>query len=206
MHVFVAKPTYLRGEWSRPVEAIAPSNAIDFAKIKSSRPANGIIVVGKGASMMGEITNCSRVEIAGELDGNILAQSVIVRPGGRVKGTVCAEEAEVQGTIEGQLFVERHLDIGSTATVIGDLSYGSIAIAPGGRLAGSIQVQPQRLTALVEKSRALTVMKATAAKVDAGQGPVEGQERKLRASSAAAAQGRAARDERRSHARKAIPG
>jgi cytoskeletal protein CcmA (bactofilin family) len=206
MHVFVAKPTYLRGEWSRPVEAVATSNAIDFAKIKSSRPANGIIVVGKGASMMGEITNCSRVEIAGELDGNILAQSVIVRPGGRVKGTVCVEEAEVHGTIEGQLLVERHLDIASTATIVGELSYGSIAIAPGGRLAGSIQAQPQRLTALLEKSRALTVMKPSAAKFDAGQDAVDGQERKLRASGTAAAHGRAAREERRSQARKTIPG
>jgi cytoskeletal protein CcmA (bactofilin family) len=206
MHVFIAKPTYLRGEWSRPVDAVRSSNAIDFAKIKSCRPANGIIVVGKGASMVGEITNCSRVEIAGELEGDIVAQTVIVRAGGRVKGTVCSEEAEVNGTIEGELHVEHHLDIGPAGRIVGELSYGSIAIAPGGRLAGNIQVLTQRLTALVEQSRALTVLKPSAAKVDDGQDVADGQDRKPRASGVAAAKGRGARDERRPHARKAVPG
>ena len=207
MHVFVAKPTYLRGEWSRPVDAVRTSNAVDFAKIKSSHPANGIIVVGKGASMAGEITNCSRVEIAGEFEGNVVAQAVIVRASGRVKGTVCSEEAEVNGTIEGELHVEHHLDIGPTGRIMGELSYGSIAIASGGRLAGSIQVLTQRLTALVDRSRALTILKPSAAEVDDGQNAVDDQDRKLRASSVAAAQGRGTREviERRSQSRKAAP-
>ena len=206
MHVFVAKPTYLRGEWSRTAEVVRTSNAIDFAEIKSCRPANGIIVVGKGASMAGEITNCSRVEIAGELEGNILAQTVVVRAGGRVKGTVCAEEAEVNGTIEGQLLVEHHLDIGSTGRIVGELSYGSIEIAPGGRLAGSIQVQAQQLTDLVERTRALTVLKPSAAKDDVHQAPVDVKDRKLRAGGGAAP-GRETRkvNESRSQARKAVP-
>jgi cytoskeletal protein CcmA (bactofilin family) len=209
MHVFVAKPTYLRGEWSRTVETVRTNSAIDFAKIKSCRPANGIIVVGKGASMTGEITNCSRVEIAGELEGNILAQSVVIRAGGRVNGTVCAEEAEVSGTIEGQLLVERHLDIGSTGMIIGELSYGSIEIAPGGRIAGSIQLQAQHLSALAERTRALTVLKPSVAKDDGHQAPADVKDRKPRTDGGVTAtpvrETRGA-NERRSQARKAAPG
>jgi hypothetical protein len=133
---------------------------------------------------------------------------VVVRAGGRVNGTVCAEQAEVSGTIEGQLLVEHHLHIGSTGTIIGDLSYGSIEIAPGGRIAGSIQLQAQHLSALAERTRALTVLKPSAAKDDGHQAPVDVKDRKVRAGSVGAAPGREIREvnERRSQARKAAPG
>lgn len=100
------------------------------------------MVVGKGASIVGEITNCSQVEIAGALEGKVVAEAVIVRASGWLKGTVCSERAEVHGTIEGQVQVEQHLDIRSTGKVSGELAYGKLSVASGGCLAGTIQLFP----------------------------------------------------------------
>lgn len=100
----------------------------------------GCVVVGKGASIVGEITNCSQVEIAGALEGKVVAEAVIVRAGGCLKGRVCSERAEVHGTIEGQVQVEDHLDIRSTGDVSGELAYGKLSVASGGRLSGSIEI------------------------------------------------------------------
>ena len=72
--------------------------------------AEGIVVVGKGAFIIGEISNCSQVEIA------------------------------VHGTIEGQIQVEDHLDIRATGDVSGELTYGKLSVASGGRLAGSVEI------------------------------------------------------------------
>lgn len=104
---------------------------------------DGIVVVGKGANIVGEITNCSQVEIAGALEGKVVAEAVIVRAGGCLKGHVHSERAEVHGTLEGEVQVEDHLDIRSTGQVSGELAYGKLSVASGGRLAGMIQIVPE---------------------------------------------------------------
>ena len=102
--------------------------------------SEGLVVVGKGANIVGEISNCSQVEIEGALDGNVVAEAVIIRPGGQLKGRVHSQRAEVHGTIEGQVQVEELLDIRSTGQVSGELAYGKLSVASGGRLAGDIQL------------------------------------------------------------------
>ena len=84
----------------------------------------GIVVVGKGASIVGEISNCSQVEIAGALEGKVVADVVIVHEGGCLKGHIVSDRAEVHGTIEGQIQVEDHLDIRATGDVSGEMRAG----------------------------------------------------------------------------------
>ncbi len=132
-------------EWSdlvgfRRREAVAEHTVPQGANRAAESTRDGVVVVGKGASIVGEITNCSQVEIAGALEGKVVAEAVIVRAGGRLKGRVCSERAEVHGTIEGEVQVEDHLDIRSTGHVSGELAYGKLSVASGGRLAGTIQI------------------------------------------------------------------
>lgn len=110
------------------------------SKTEAPSPGDGVVVVGKGASIVGEITNCSQVEIAGALEGKVVAEAVIVRAGGCLKGHVCSKRAEVHGSIEGEVQVEDHLDIRATGQVAGELAYGKLSVASGGRLAGSIEI------------------------------------------------------------------
>jgi cytoskeletal protein CcmA (bactofilin family) len=136
-------PQKLGREWGDLVGFRRRDVAQDVEK-EPSRPAetsgDGVVVVGRGASIVGEITNCSQVEIAGALEGKVVAEAVIVRDSGCLKGTVCSERAEVHGTIEGQVQVAEHLDIRSTGQVSGELAYGKLSVASGGRLAGTIQL------------------------------------------------------------------
>lgn len=107
--------------------------------ILDGKNGDGLVIIGKGTSMVGEINNCSRLEIEGSLEGHVVADSVVVRAGGRLKGSVRTERAEVHGTIEGQVSVQEHLDIRSTGQVTGELAYGKLSVAPGGYIAGSIE-------------------------------------------------------------------
>jgi cytoskeletal protein CcmA (bactofilin family) len=127
-------------EWSELVGFRRREAVPEHAMPQAAADGDGIVVVGRGASIVGEITNCSQVEIAGALEGKVVAESVIVRAGGRLKGQVCSERAEVHGIIEGDIQVEDHLDIRSTGQVSGELAYGKLSVASGGRLAGSIQI------------------------------------------------------------------
>jgi cytoskeletal protein CcmA (bactofilin family) len=133
---------FLRRDGARPVQEQATELHAAEKQVTPhvQVPGDGLVVVGKGASIVGEITNCSQVEIAGALEGKVVAEAVIVRAGGCLKGHVCSQRAEVHGTIEGQVQVEDHLDIRSTGQVSGELAYGKLSVASGGRLAGTIEI------------------------------------------------------------------
>ena len=107
--------------------------------LRGNKNVEGLVVIGKGTSIVGEISNCSQIEIAGNFEGDAVADAVIVCAGGHLKGSVRSERAEVHGTIEGQVQVREHLDIRSTGKVSGEVAYGRLSVADGGNLAGSIR-------------------------------------------------------------------
>ena len=105
--------------------------------------SDGLVVIGKGTHILGEISNCSKIEIEGYLEGSVIADTVIVRAGGCLKGHAQSERAEVHGTIEGGIWVQEHLDIRSTGEASGEFTYGKLSVAPGGKLAGKLQNHSQ---------------------------------------------------------------
>jgi cytoskeletal protein CcmA (bactofilin family) len=104
----------------------------------TSENTAGVVVIGKGTKITGEITDCAKLEIQGTVDGTIVAEVLIVREGGVVKGNVRAVHAEIHGLLEGQLAVQDTLDVRGTGHVEGDLSYGRLAVAMGGYISGKV--------------------------------------------------------------------
>lgn len=125
-------------ETSQPAEASQPTEI--ETSLGDEAIGDRIVVVGKGSNIVGEISNCSQVEIEGALEGNVIADVVIIRPSGRLKGRVNSDRVEVHGSIEGEIQVKEHLDIRSTGQVSGELSYGKLTVASGGYLAGNIHL------------------------------------------------------------------
>jgi cytoskeletal protein CcmA (bactofilin family) len=87
---------------------------------------------------VGEITDCAKLEIQGEVEGTVIADSLIVRESGVVKGELQVTTAEIHGQVRGRLDVRDGLDVRGTGRVEGDLSYGRLAVAMGGHISGQI--------------------------------------------------------------------
>ena len=60
--------------------------------------------------------------------------------GSRVQGTVAAGEARLEGTIEGPVTVGGKLEVSRTARLEGDLQAGTLAIAEGAVLLGTLKI------------------------------------------------------------------
>jgi cytoskeletal protein CcmA (bactofilin family) len=103
-----------------------------------STTAEGVVVIGKGTRIVGEITQCAKLEIQGEVEGTIIADSLIVRESGVVKGELQATQAEIHGNVRGRLDVRDVLDVRGTGRVEGELSYGRLAVAMGGFISGTV--------------------------------------------------------------------
>lgn len=116
----------------------AAANAVARLAAAQANASDGVVIIGKGTRIVGEITDCSRVEIQGIVDGTIVAETLIIREGGSLTGRLQATHAEVHGSFNGQLDIAELLDIRSTGTVEGELAYGKLAVAMGGHISGNV--------------------------------------------------------------------
>ncbi len=96
------------------------------------------VLIGRGTKVIGEIGDCAIVEVQGQLEGNLVAEKVTIRPGGVVNGNVKCITAEVHGVVSGDIDVEELLDIRSTGRVDGSSAYGQVSIAAGGEIFGTV--------------------------------------------------------------------
>ena len=123
-----------------PTQAALPGNqtrAKDNAA-QSPTSAEGLVVIGKGTTVHGTIGDCRKLDIHGILQGDVVAEMMIVREGGGIKGTVQTDRAEIHGVFEGTLIVHQHLQIEATGNVSGEISYQTFAMQSGAKLSGTI--------------------------------------------------------------------
>jgi cytoskeletal protein CcmA (bactofilin family) len=123
--------------------------------------SSGHAVIQKGDSLTGQIRNGRRVEVYGDVEGTIETEALVIHEGGQVIGTVRAQTVEVRGLLEGEGVIKNLIDIGATGSVVGNIRYGRIAMAPGGNLSADLRNIPPELTGDFQ----MTVAKGRAARV-----------------------------------------
>lgn len=114
-----------------------PDGQRDFAVLETV-DGEGIVLIGKGTVITGDIGHCARVEIQGHLEGTLSADRVVIREGGSLNGELRAGHVVVQGQVHGSVSIEDLLDVRSSAVVSGDLRYGRLAVAAGANLTGQV--------------------------------------------------------------------
>src|SRR5262252_3826080 len=110
--------------------------------VDPSRPPrdSGRLSVGRGITLLGEVSSCERLYIEGSVEANLTNCRVIeIAEGGLFKGSMTIEEAEVRGRFEGSLVVRNRLVIKATGRVSGTIRYGRIEIECGGQIHGDVQ-------------------------------------------------------------------
>lgn len=106
----------------------------------------GRAVIGSDAVIKGKIRNGRIIEVHGYVEGEIEADQVIVHNGGRVFGTLKSSNAEVNGTVQGDISVRELFSIGSSGTVSGNVRYGRLALATGGDLSADVRNIPPEIS------------------------------------------------------------
>ncbi len=112
----------------------------------------GVLVLSADAFITGEIHRCRRVEVYGYIDGRVATEQLIIHQGGRLYGTVSTSDAQVSGDIQGDITVNKLLDIKSVGAVSGNVRYGQLAMQPGGDLSAELTNVPPSLAGDLEVS------------------------------------------------------
>jgi cytoskeletal protein CcmA (bactofilin family) len=109
-------------------------------------PTEGATVIGREIKFRGEISGSTDLLIDGEVDGviRLTGARVTVRPEGRVRATVSAQDVVVAGQIEGEVRAAGRVELRDSAIVLGDICAARLSIEEGATLRGG--VDPSRAT------------------------------------------------------------
>lgn len=107
----------------------------------------GLVVIGKSTHVSGKIGACRILDVHGILEADVVAEMVIVRDGGGLKGTVQTDNAQIHGVVEGSLTVHEHLDIQATGRVSGGVTYRTLSVATGAKFLGTLDTHAEAAVA-----------------------------------------------------------
>jgi len=106
-----------------------------FSETKKTKPAtnqNEQNRIAAGTLITGEISGKGCFRIEGTLEGSLKTpEKVVISKGGLINGTLECENADIEGSFKGKLFVKGVLSLKSTANIEGEVVAGKLAIEPG---------------------------------------------------------------------------
>lgn len=135
-------------------------------------PTHGDAIISDDTVLKGRIANCKLLEVHGYVEGEVLAERLVVHPGGRVFGTVKVDNAVINGTLQGNVSVRHLIGIGAGGSVIGQVQYGRISLESGAELSADLRNVPPEISGdldlVVRRGRAvrITTMDLTAVDPD----------------------------------------
>jgi cytoskeletal protein CcmA (bactofilin family) len=108
-----------------------------------------------GTVLKGELSTENDIRIDGTLVGNAHVKGkVVLGPNGRIEGDLVCKNAEIQGNIKANIKVEELLSLKSSAVVQGEVITNKIAIEPGAKISGTINMDKQMSHLKVDKADA----------------------------------------------------
>ena len=112
--------------------ATAAARASSAVKASLKLPEH---VVGAGVTVIGHIVSEGKVEVEGEVQGNVYCKSLVVGGTARISGDLMAKKVVVGGRVTGTIHAE-HLMLLATAHVEGEIHHRSLKIEPGSYFEG----------------------------------------------------------------------
>jgi len=101
-------------------------------KAKSTSNQNEQNRISAGTIIKGEISGKGCFRIEGTLDGSLKTPGkVVISKGGLITGTLECENADIEGSFKGKLFVKDVLTLRSPANIEGEVYAGKLAVEPG---------------------------------------------------------------------------
>jgi cytoskeletal protein CcmA (bactofilin family) len=109
-----------------------------MAKFNEPETSNAVNMIVAGTTIKGNIESTNDIRFEGNLVGNLKTSGkLIIGSRGTVKGEIYCKNSDVEGKIEGRIFVQELLTLKSTSLIKGDIVAKRLAIDPGAKFTGS---------------------------------------------------------------------
>lgn len=109
---------------------------------KAKRKQTGFTLIANNCKIVGDVQFSDKLQVDGVVKGNIIAQSasaaVNVSERGEVKGEIRVPCVVIDGTIQGDIHSEKHIELAAKSTVTGNVYYNDIEMVKGSRVDGNL--------------------------------------------------------------------
>lgn len=100
-------------------------------------------LIGRTTEIVGRLILQDSVRVDGKVHGSIESQTehkitVAIGPNGEVTGDIRAHRVIVAGRVQGNIEASERAELQKDCVVMGDISYGSIAVEHGARILGTL--------------------------------------------------------------------
>jgi cytoskeletal protein CcmA (bactofilin family) len=124
-----------------PMAGTGPIIAPGGSTRPAPAPERRAMVVGKGISLQGTVTDAERLVVEGMVESQMLqAAELMISHSGVFKGEVEVEDAEVAGIFDGTLTVRGNLVIRGTGKVMGVARCRRLQVEEGGQVSGRMEM------------------------------------------------------------------
>ncbi len=131
----------------RPHYSTAPANNSPppqqtvRTSIRPDTTERRVLVIGKGISISGTITDAERVVIEGVLESKLVrANEISISPTGVFTGDADVEDAEVSGSAEGVITARGSLIVRAPGRVAGTVRCRRLQVEDGGQITGQVEM------------------------------------------------------------------
>lgn len=100
--------------------------------------SSSINLIGAGTLITGEVKSNGDIRIDGTVTGSVNSKGkVVIGSTGQVEGEIFCQNADVSGSIKGNITVSEILSLKATSNLSGDIVTNKLAIEPGANFSGS---------------------------------------------------------------------
>ena len=101
-------------------------------KRKEPVPAGGgTSIIGSALTLVGDISSTADIRIDGIVKGNVKSSArILIGADGMVEGDLDGQQADIMGTVKGDIKVKELLSLRENATVNGNLYVGNLRLEP----------------------------------------------------------------------------
>lgn len=101
-----------------------------------------------GTSIHGEINTKGDIRIDGEVVGTLnISGKLVLGNSGKIEGEIKCKNAEVMGSIDGEITVSELLSLKESSSLKGDIITNKISIEPGAKISGTINMDKSNTVA-----------------------------------------------------------
>ncbi len=106
-------------------------------------------IVGPNTVIQGNLEVKGSVLIYGKVFGDVRSEGLVrTTKDSLIKGAVIAEEAVIEGDVDGSLTIKGRATLGGSARLVGDVQVGMLVIEEGAQFTGSCKMGDAKLDAV----------------------------------------------------------
>lgn len=119
----------------------------DAAPRESSAPGKGATVIANNTRIEGDVHFSDQLLVHGEIHGSVFANQdtdagLTVSAKGEVIGEIRVPNVVVNGSVKGDIYADKHVELAAEARVEGNVYYHLIEMVMGARVDGSLCYTP----------------------------------------------------------------